>query len=335
MKENSFVMDQWMEKNLVCPRDHQRLRREGNTLVCSEGHSYPIVDGIPVMLLNDVVPTQEYTTISLEQASSSSQETETEDAQEKSTSDESDGIDPHVQEVIGATGGILYTSLVGNLTRYPIPELRLPPGNNKVFLDIGCNWGRWCVAAARRGYQPIGIDPNLDAIKAARKVSRQLGVSPRFVVADGRYLPFASGSFDVVFSYSVLQHFSKDDAKLSVAEAGRVLEKGGFCFIQMPNILGIRCLFHQAKRGFREPRDFEVRYWSLRELKHSFSERIGPTSLSIDGFFGLGIQKSDLDILPPKYKLIVAASELLRKMSRRARGMISFADSVYVKSTRS
>ncbi len=37
-------------------------------------------------------------------------------------------IDPFVKEVIGATNGSLYQHLVGMLTEYPIPALRLPAG---------------------------------------------------------------------------------------------------------------------------------------------------------------------------------------------------------------
>jgi ubiquinone/menaquinone biosynthesis C-methylase UbiE len=43
-------------------------------------------------------------------------------------------------------------------------------------------------------------------------------------VGDARFLPFRAGSVDVVFSYSVVQHFSKDDASREIKEVGRVLQ---------------------------------------------------------------------------------------------------------------
>ena len=70
-----------------------------------------------------------------------------------------EGIDPFVQEVIGATCGRLYEHLIADLPEYPIPELRLPPGEGRSFLEVGSNWGRWCVAAARRGYAADGDRP--------------------------------------------------------------------------------------------------------------------------------------------------------------------------------
>ena len=39
--------------------------------------------------------------------------------------------------------------------------------------------------------------------------------------------------------------------------------------------MGVRSIQHQARRRFREPRDFEVRYWTIPELKVTFGELIG------------------------------------------------------------
>jgi ubiquinone/menaquinone biosynthesis C-methylase UbiE len=67
-----------------------------------------------------------------------------------------------------------------------------------------------------------------------------LGLDAEFIVGDARYLPFPSKSFDRVFSYSVLQHFSYTDASASVVEIGRVLKSGGESLIQM-RLLGEIC----------------------------------------------------------------------------------------------
>ena len=152
---------------------------------------------------------------------------------------------------------------------------------------------------------------------AARRVARQLGLPNRYVVGDARFLPFRDEAFGVVFSYSVLQHLSKEDARAAVAEAGRVLRPGGQSLIQMPNWLGVRCLYHQVRRGFREPRGFEVRYWGVRELKQAFEQAVGPSTLSVDCYFGLGLQKTDRHLMSPKLRLAIDTSERLRALSRR------------------
>jgi SAM-dependent methyltransferase len=242
-------------------------------------------------------------------------------------------LHPVVRGILGATSGHLYYPIRNLIDHYPIPDIRLPAANDgETLLDIGCNWGRWCVAAARRGYKVVGIDPSFGALVVARRVLRQLGITDvTFACADSRYLPFQSDSFDAIFSYNVIQHFCKADAKIALTEIGRVLRSGGKSLIQMPSALGIRSLYHQARRGFREPQSFEVRYWLPRELLRVFDETIGSSHLSIDGFFGLGIQASDLPYFLPHHRLVVMTSEFLR---RRVRFMMPFADSLYVESTK-
>lgn len=340
-------MDQWLRDNLACPRDHKALQFDNNVLTCPDGHRYPVVDGIPVMLLDEVEQTLWVAAASLESAQGNGGSIsegdipfadtlgiDPEEREQLSKLPKSD-VDPVVQMSIAKTCGNLYTPLIGNLKSYPIPELRLPDGNGEMFLDIGCNWGRWSVAAARKGYDVVGIDPSLGALMAARRVFTQLGLKGRFVVADGRYLPFASCTFDVVFSYGVLQHIDKDASQLVIKDIARVIKAGGTCLIQLPNVYGIRCLYNNARRGFRKATTFgEIRYWTLAEIRKTFSQIIGKSSLSVDAYFGLGIQKSDVDILPARFKLVVRCSEALRRLSLRARWMTHLADSVYVESNR-
>ena len=39
-----------MIDRLACPHDQSALSADGETLRCAEGHEYPYVDGIPVLL---------------------------------------------------------------------------------------------------------------------------------------------------------------------------------------------------------------------------------------------------------------------------------------------
>ena len=300
---------------LVCPRDRSALR-DG---VCEQGHEYPLVDGVPVLLVDEEAPTHAAC-----------------GRVEELPPPPKEGIDPFVQEVIGATCGRLYEHLIAELPEYPIPELRLPPGDGRTFLEVGSNWGRWCVAAARRGYAPTGIDPSLKGVQAARRVAEQLGVAAEYVVGDARRLPFPDASFDVVFSYSVFQHFSKQDALAAFDEIGRVLKPGGESLIQMANLYGAKSLWNQAReRRFREPRTlFDVRYWGPRELRDELERRVGPTRLSVDGFFTLNPQPTDLALLPARYRAVVHTSEALRRVSDVVTPLTYVADSVYARSRR-
>jgi ubiquinone/menaquinone biosynthesis C-methylase UbiE len=237
-----------------------------------------------------------------------------------------------VQETIVLVAGLLYRPLVGKLTRYPAVSLDIEPGNGKVFLDIGSSWGRWTLAAAKLGYRAIGVDPNLDAVKAARRVAAQQNLQADFVIGDARALPVRDLCVDVAFSYSVLQHFAKSDVRAALEEVRRKMSPSGFSLIQMANRAGARSLYHQARRRFREADGFDVRYWSIDDLQETFSELIGPSEIFADCYFGLGIQPRDADMLPVQYRMAVRASETLRRLSQRLRLLARVADSVFVRS---
>lgn len=346
------VNDKWLLDNLVCPREHGSLSVLGSKLICPAGHEYPVIKGVPVMILADLEQTGPIGSASSELLQLVYQESEQKYKDDYFLDTLSLGgehmaalkraietaqlgeVDPVVRYMVSETCGNLYRPLVGRLSTYPIPELRLPEGRGKLHLDLGCSWGRWSVAASRKGYQPIGVDFSLGAVLAARRVCSHIGAQGVFVVADVRYLPFRSGLFDVVFSYSVLQHFSKEDAKMALREAARVLKEDGASLIQMANALGLRSLQLQMRRRFREGRGFEVRYWTLPELRRTFSQLLGPSSVSADAYGGLGIQRSDIRMLTPARRMLVHCSELLRKLSTHLPWMRYFADSLYVRSIR-
>lgn len=322
------TLDRSLAEILVCPRDKLALREAPGRVVCPNGHSYAVVEGIPILLLSETPQTHIEGSRSLEVAQLG------EAAELPQFNVAPHEIDPFVQKAIGATNGSLYQHLVGKLTEYPIPKLRLPPGEGKLFLEIGCSWGRWCLAAARIGYRPLGIDPSLKGVRAARRVARQLGVEAHYVVADGRFLPFPNGIVDQVFSYSVLQHLPREDVYATLRETGRVLRVGGQCQVQLANAFGLRCLYHQARRRFREGKGFEVRYWTPKELSAAFRIALGAPQISVDGFLSLNVQASDLHFLPWKYRMLVRASESLRKLSEIVPPLTYAADSLYVTATR-
>jgi SAM-dependent methyltransferase len=303
---------------VACPRDRLPLASEDGRLRCADGHEFACPGGIPVLLLPEAAPTQEGYWAGEDEVVPAD---ELPDPQPGT-------VDPYVRTILRGTCGNLYASLDG-LERYPIPALPLPDGSGSSFLELGSNWGRWCIAAARRGYRPTGIDPSLGAVRAARRVARQLGVDAEYVVADARHLPFADASVDVVFSYSVLQHLDPGDVRAAVAEAARVLRPGGRSVHQLPNAYGLLNGYRQARRGFRGARAFEVRYWRPSELR-ALGELVGPTRLEVDGFFSLNAQPSDTDLLRASGRAVVRMSSALR----RVRPLRPLADSIWVVSER-
>lgn len=340
------IVDPALVSRLACPRDHQALEQRGDGLRCTRGHVYPVVDGVPVMLLEEDVPAFDGAPGSLSRAAGRGVDDRAPELHLESISiSESEKlgvlelakqhppIDPVVAYLIGATNGIMYRHLIGSLREYPIPDIGLPPGHGEPLLDIGCSWGRWTIAAARRGYTAIGIDPSLGAVMAAIRVARQLGLPARYVVGDARHLPFHAGQFDRVFSYSVIQHFSRGDAARAVAEMSSVLKPGGIARVQMPMQYGVRCLYHQARRGFTDGEGFDVRYWSRPQLRRLFAQ-IGRARFEIDGFFGLGMQAADAHLMNAGRRAVLKLSSALKAAASIVPSLAWVADSVYVQAVK-
>lgn len=239
-----------------------------------------------------------------------------------------EAVDEHVRASLIKTHGNLYRGV--RLTRYPIPPFPLPRGDGRTLLDIGCNWGRWTLAASRASWHPTGIDRAKKSVGAARRVAQQLGIDAEYVVADARELPFADASFDAVFSYSVLQHLAKEDLPRVVAEIRRVLRPGGIAWIEMPNAHGPLNLVRRARRGFSAGTDQDIRYWTLAELRRTFGA-IGPVEITADGFLTINPQTADLDLLPPRSRVIVRTSDVLRRVSTHVPPLVHVADSVVVR----
>jgi SAM-dependent methyltransferase len=299
---------------LVCPRDHTRLGASSGRLECERGHRFPEEEGIPVFtdqVRREPVPANmgpcRHTGSML--------------------------IDPFVSDWIVNTNGNLYRRIRGKLPRHPIPAWPLDGSYRGLLVDLGCGWGRWCIAAARAGLSPIGVDVHIDALAAARRVARQLRAEAAFACADAECLPLAPESVDVVFSYSVLQHLDKGKARRVISEAARVLRPRGICLVQLPNARGLYNLIRQAGRGFRaaKPGTFEMRYWSRSEVRRVLeSAGLTVVAMRADGFFTQNPQLSDLDLLSLGGKTIVLASHLLCLASRAFPLLAHVADSMWV-----
>ena len=336
-------MEPWLTE-IVCPRDYLALKRRPEEFECEGGHRYAVIEDVPILLLSEASDTLWVARASLNAKPGDADpyytqtigcgQAERAAIRRELAAGTSSGVDPVAKYMVGETGGLLYRPLVGHLDELPIPDLPLPEGEGRILLDVGCNWGRWCIAAARKGYRVMGIEPSLGAVLAAKRLAAQLHLDAQFVVGDARYLPFPAQSFDVVHSFSVFQHFSKPNVKASLKEVGRVLRAEGTSLIQMPNALGIRSLQVQLQQALSRENEFDVRYWTPWALKRTFNQLIGKSELAIGGFFGLGIVSSDAHFLSPRHQLLVRASDRLSHIAQRITPLLYLADSLYVRSAK-
>jgi SAM-dependent methyltransferase/uncharacterized protein YbaR (Trm112 family) len=314
---------------LACPLHRIGLVRHDTTYRCPRGCSFPIILGIPFLLPRDIAHTHaEMSAKSFALADKITRNL----AETDEMKPESSAVDSFVQDMVVNTNSNLYRPLRGRLERYPIPDFPLAPQHSGArLLDIGCGWGRWCVAAARRGFLPIGIDPSLESILAAKRVAAQLGIKAAFVVGDARYLPFRAGILDAAFSYSVLQHLSRDNVLAAIRSLARTLRPGAITKLHLLNRYGLRSLQVQMFRLCRDARGFETRYWRPTELVREFSGILGPSLLEIDGFFTQG-RYEDRHLFRMRHRILVEASHVLTLGARQLRFLTSFADNLFVTS---
>lgn len=94
-------------------------------------------------------------------------------------------------------------------------------------LDVGCGGGaleRWLKGERRR---LCGAEVSLPSILRARRKHPDLDC----VACDGERLPFADGSFDVVFAACVLHHVPPEARRDLVAEMARTARSGGMVVV--------------------------------------------------------------------------------------------------------
>jgi ubiquinone/menaquinone biosynthesis C-methylase UbiE len=93
------------------------------------------------------------------------------------------------------------------------------------LLEIGCGMGTDLLQFARGGARCVGIDLTPRSVEITRHRFKLYDAHGTFMLADGEQLPFASDSFDVVYSNGVLHH--TPDTAGAIREVRRVLRPGG------------------------------------------------------------------------------------------------------------
>jgi SAM-dependent methyltransferase len=117
-----------------------------------------------------------------------------------------------------------------------LPAEVLAPGH--VLVDFGCGDGATSLGvAARIGAAVIGVDlmRSFDHLAALARNNLDMAELPRNLsfreVKRGEPLPFADGSVDLVYSWSVFEHVA--DPLESLRELRRITKRGGRLFVQV------------------------------------------------------------------------------------------------------
>lgn len=111
----------------------------------------------------------------------------------------------------------------GNKEKW-ISQMRVANGMN--VLDVGCGSGLFCHRI--KTYLPnstvTGLDFDTGHIGYAKVKTRELGIECNFVNGDATALPFEQNTFDVCYSYTVMEHI---EPNVFLKEQYRVLKQNG------------------------------------------------------------------------------------------------------------
>ena len=168
-------------------------------------------------------------------------------------------------------------------------------------LEIGRGCGSEAELFARAGTDYTALDLTNAAVSITRRRFQLLGLKGRFIQGDAENLPFASGSFDLVYSHGVLHH--TPDTLRTIREIYRVLSPGGLAVIMLyyrdsfndqVNLRIIRRLrahllrmdlgIKSARRIFGESETHPRRHAELvREDRHSYLDTENILNRNTDG----------------------------------------------------
>jgi 2-polyprenyl-3-methyl-5-hydroxy-6-metoxy-1,4-benzoquinol methylase len=100
------------------------------------------------------------------------------------------------------------------------PMRGLPPvGARMLEVGVGCGYVLSKLTLSCRG-RGVGVDNDRHAIELSGRVAASFGVRITRVRGEGQRLPFADGSFDVVYSQGLIEHFPPYSSERLVAEHG-------------------------------------------------------------------------------------------------------------------
>jgi cyclopropane fatty-acyl-phospholipid synthase-like methyltransferase len=156
----------------------------------------------------------------------------------------------------------------------------LPPGR---ALDLGCGTGTNCIYLARHGWEVVGVDFSILAIRRAWRKARRAGVDCQFYRGDVTDLAFLADPFDLMLDIGCLHSLPQERWERYAAGVARLVRPGGlyllYAFTSQPDQSaprgvaseGIRSLFAPAfamerKEGGEDPSGPQSAWYWLRRL---------------------------------------------------------------------
>jgi ubiquinone/menaquinone biosynthesis C-methylase UbiE len=108
------------------------------------------------------------------------------------------------------------------------------------ILEIGCGSAPFLYSALNRGHAALGIDVDYERVRIAELKIDAFGLPESYRgtarMGDATALEFATGAFDLITSWAVIEHIP--DLEAALFESVRVLQPGGFIVFTAPDYRG-------------------------------------------------------------------------------------------------
>jgi ubiquinone/menaquinone biosynthesis C-methylase UbiE len=111
-----------------------------------------------------------------------------------------------------------------------------------IVLDVGGGLGLDDLLFAYKGAYSVVVDLNYEDLREGKRIGRDFDFQDRidYLIADARKLPFTKEAFDVVTSFSAIEHLPcKNEFKAWIREMTRVLKNRGNFILTTSNRLWI------------------------------------------------------------------------------------------------
>lgn len=102
-----------------------------------------------------------------------------------------------------------------------------------LFLDLGCNVGRFCFFSETFGASPVGVDCLIEALQFAEGIRRDIESKARFVGCAFPALPFQKHVFDLALFPDNMVLFSVEEMVALAESLHRVLRPDGLLCLSM------------------------------------------------------------------------------------------------------
>ena len=108
-----------------------------------------------------------------------------------------------------------------------IAQAHIQSGQN--ILDMGCGTGTLTlmIKYTQPNVAVYGLDVDHQVLDIARRKAEQAGETIVLQQGTATYLPYLDGTFERVFASLMLHHLTREDKRLAIRKAFRVLKPGG------------------------------------------------------------------------------------------------------------